>query len=297
MLGSMIYVPLLSCATCTLPRFAPIRSLMLRSTRPRMSNAPTAHSLSMSSPFVVQGASFGYHPGGWGKPPVDAAGKPLYGDVFGTYDPELKMQGMDLNVDKTQWGKMESEGEASSSEEEDDSDDEQEKEGSDMDEDNDGLETPSGIISEAPSGISSVGVGMETPNAVELRKRKAIEEAMDNNTTGQTLYKVIPQREASASDGMMGSTHVYDVNAAAPATGMASGTTSVAASEGVAISLDNPEDVGRLESNQEMLAQKLAASQSSNREDHSDMVAEHQAKSAAKRKKAADKTQSKKFKF
>ena len=24
--------------------------------------------------------------GGWGKPPVDEAGKPLYGDVFGTSD-------------------------------------------------------------------------------------------------------------------------------------------------------------------------------------------------------------------
>lgn len=28
--------------------------------------------------------SFGYHAGGWGKPPVDEKGKPLYGDVFGT---------------------------------------------------------------------------------------------------------------------------------------------------------------------------------------------------------------------
>lgn len=27
--------------------------------------------------------SFGYHAGGWGKPPVDESGKALYGDVFG----------------------------------------------------------------------------------------------------------------------------------------------------------------------------------------------------------------------
>ena len=32
----------------------------------------------------LQGCSFGYHAGGWGKPPVDENGKPLYGDVFGT---------------------------------------------------------------------------------------------------------------------------------------------------------------------------------------------------------------------
>lgn len=38
---------------------------------------------------LVPGASFGYHPGGWGKPPVDEAGRPLYGDVFGLSAPQL----------------------------------------------------------------------------------------------------------------------------------------------------------------------------------------------------------------
>jgi len=33
--------------------------------------------------FIGQGCAFGYHAGGWGKPPVDESGKPLYGDVFG----------------------------------------------------------------------------------------------------------------------------------------------------------------------------------------------------------------------
>ena len=33
---------------------------------------------------IPEGASFGYHPGGWGRPPVDEQGRPLYGDVFGT---------------------------------------------------------------------------------------------------------------------------------------------------------------------------------------------------------------------
>ena len=30
------------------------------------------------------GARYGYHPGDWGKPPVDEYGRPLYGDAFGT---------------------------------------------------------------------------------------------------------------------------------------------------------------------------------------------------------------------
>lgn len=32
---------------------------------------------------IPDGSDFGYHPGGWGKPPVDHQGQPLYGDVFG----------------------------------------------------------------------------------------------------------------------------------------------------------------------------------------------------------------------
>ena len=38
----------------------------------------------LSAP-IPPGAAFGYHPGGWGKPPVDEYGNPIYGDVFGVY--------------------------------------------------------------------------------------------------------------------------------------------------------------------------------------------------------------------
>jgi splicing factor 3B subunit 2 len=33
---------------------------------------------------IPDACAFGYHAGGWGKPPVDESGRPLYGDVFGT---------------------------------------------------------------------------------------------------------------------------------------------------------------------------------------------------------------------
>lgn len=42
---------------------------------------------------IPDGCSFGYHAGGWGKPPVDETGRPLYGDVFG-------IQGQDYQVDE-----------------------------------------------------------------------------------------------------------------------------------------------------------------------------------------------------
>jgi splicing factor 3B subunit 2 len=28
-------------------------------------------------------AAWGFHPGGWGKPPLDEYGRPLYGDIYG----------------------------------------------------------------------------------------------------------------------------------------------------------------------------------------------------------------------
>lgn len=42
---------------------------------------------------IPDGTSFGYHAGGWGKPPVDENGKPLYGDVFGTNILDLDVSG------------------------------------------------------------------------------------------------------------------------------------------------------------------------------------------------------------
>jgi len=41
---------------------------------------------------LFQACSFGYHAGGWGKPPVDENGKPLYGDVFGTKSSEFEVR-------------------------------------------------------------------------------------------------------------------------------------------------------------------------------------------------------------
>lgn len=47
----------------------------------------------LSAP-IPPGAQFGYQPGGWGKPPVDEEGNPLYGDVFG----QFKQDADDENV-------------------------------------------------------------------------------------------------------------------------------------------------------------------------------------------------------
>ncbi|XP_074023857.1 LOW QUALITY PROTEIN: splicing factor 3B subunit 2, partial [Numenius arquata] len=124
----------------------------------------------LNSP-IPEGCSFGYHAGGWGKPPVDETGKPLYGDVFGTNAAEFQTKEEEEEIDRTPWGELEPSDEESSEEEEEEESDEEKP-------DETGFITPadSGLIT--PGGFSSVPAGMETPELIELRKKK-IEEAMD----------------------------------------------------------------------------------------------------------------------
>lgn len=79
----------------------------------------------------------------------------------------------------------------------------------------DGLETPSGMAT--PSGLNSVTStvpgGLETPEFVELRKKKRQESEAPGPGPSQPrdLYQVIPERE-STSRGFMGSSTAYDIS-------------------------------------------------------------------------------------
>jgi splicing factor 3B subunit 2 len=54
---------------------------------------------------LTSSAQWGFHPGGWGKPPMDDFNRPLYGDVFGV------LQGAELGgqeqIDRSLWGEIE----------------------------------------------------------------------------------------------------------------------------------------------------------------------------------------------
>merc|ERR1712142_1290582 len=230
---------------------------------------------------IPDGASFGYHAGGWGKPPVDEMGKPLYGDVFGTQTEDLVGAKDDDDIDRTPWGELESE-----SESEDESDEEEEEE----EEDESGIVTPGDAGLVTPSGMSSVGGGIETPDMIELRKKKEIEDAMETGGETPTLYTILNEKRASAvGASMMGSAHTYDLGLNTPKK----------AGEGVEITLDPSE----LELEPAAMAAKyddtIKEREAANREDLSDMVAEHAAKK--KRKKPTDSGKSakkyKEFKF
>ena len=130
---------------------------------------------------IPDSCSFGYHAGGWGKPPVDEYGKPLYGDVFGI-DSSATSQPMNPTATSADsltqhWGAMDEEASEEESEEEDAEMDEEaggEGEGAPKADEEDmkqGLKTPGADGLATPSGISTV-TRLVTPDSnIELRKR------------------------------------------------------------------------------------------------------------------------------
>jgi len=69
----------------------------------------------------------------------------------------------------------------------------------------------SGLVT--PSGVTSVPIGVETPDMIELRKRR-IEDAMEQGgDTPAVPYAVLPEKKAGVGGAMMGSSHVYDIAA------------------------------------------------------------------------------------
>ncbi|XP_043271662.1 splicing factor 3B subunit 2 [Venturia canescens] len=258
---------------------------------------------------IPESCAFGYHAGGWGKPPVDETGRPLYGDVFGVARPPGG-DAMDEEVDRGMWGEPESE---SSGEEDEDEDGDDGGEGdAEGREDNDasGLVTPGaeGLIT--PSGITSIPAGLETPETIELRKKK-IESEMEGGDT-PALYTVLQERRTEGlGASMMGSTHVYDMTGAAggqapPSVIAARRGISGAAAEAraekdgaVELALDPSE----LDLDSEAMASRYEETMRSRqahlrREDLSDMLQDHvqRQKSKRKRQQNQDAKSSKKYK-
>lgn len=188
------------------------------------------------------------------------------------------------------------------------SSDEEEEEDDDEDDEPapaDGLQTPSGL--ETPSGFASVTStvpgGLETPDFLELRKRRDATEADDGQP--KQLYQVIPEREHRGARGLMGSDRVYDVSGVAPVAGAQLPVLGRELQEhakkrkagGVDVALDASELEGMSEE-QLRAAYAKAGTRGGTHEDLSDLAAEEN----AKRRKTADSkrkdAQSKeKFKF
>eukprot|EP00800_Vazella_pourtalesii_P002586 TRINITY_DN12502_c0_g2_i4.p1 TRINITY_DN12502_c0_g2~~TRINITY_DN12502_c0_g2_i4.p1 ORF type:complete len:354 (-),score=112.01 TRINITY_DN12502_c0_g2_i4:73-1134(-) len=181
---------------------------------------------------IPEGALFGYHLGGWGKPPVDEYGRALYGDVFGTQQQHMgEDKGDDEDIDKTLWGELESEDEST-----DESDDASEPEIAKppLPEDP-GIRTPAGFAT--PSGLTSIPRGIETPGSLELRKR-TVEDGHEGGET-PSLYTLIPEKQTSA--GTFLTTHTYDLSGSVAGHSAKAPTPAMGSEEGVELMLDPSE--------------------------------------------------------
>ncbi|GAA5869856.1 hypothetical protein JCM16303_001820 [Sporobolomyces ruberrimus] len=260
---------------------------------------------------IPEGAAWGFHPGGWGKPPLDEYGRPLYGDIYGVA-PDADGLPAGEPVEKDPWGELEPEVEESEEEEESDSD-------SDGEEPvlGDGLSTPANGMA-TPSGLDSVAStvpgGLETPDFLELRKRRettgATQDEEDEADSGpKELYQVLPEKE-SRMRGFMGSDRTYDVSALARGGGAAAGAGGSKApvlgqeergtkrkAGGVDIALDAADLEGLTENELRQRYEAAGNQRGGTHEDFSDFAA----KEVAKRRKMAESKkkdkEKEKFKF
>ncbi|UZJ57452.1 hypothetical protein CBS101457_006772 [Exobasidium rhododendri] len=183
-------------------------------------NYPQLRVMGLNAP-IPDGAQWGFHPGGWGRPPMDEMGNPLFGDVMGNAESQQAQEALRLlsePVEKERWGELEPEEEES--EEEDETDEEDGNEERDEEEIQagietplDGLRTPGGF--ETPGGMQSVAStvpgGLETPDFLELRKGARGNGGQEYGGAPKQLYHVVPERESSGGQGFLASDHGYDL--------------------------------------------------------------------------------------
>lgn len=153
---------------------------------------------------IPPGARYGYHIGGWGKPPVDEYGRPIYGDVFGEgidFGNHDKRFDLNDNEKKQLWGEIRKPGSkvtvavgVQENSEDEDTDDE-----SQANEDEGQQKKPS----QKESNVQRDSSRKEHIEKETIRPKMA--------ETG-SLYKILQQKKSSVGqNSMLGSSHVYEM--------------------------------------------------------------------------------------
>lgn len=154
---------------------------------------------------IPPGASWGFQPGQWGKPPVDeATNRPLYGGDFHNIFQTLQKPPRGEPIDKDLWGELQAPEEESEEEEEEESGDEEDEEAASGIQTSAGVETPSGMVSSVPSEFPVA----ETVSEFDLRKRRGTE--TEESTQPQSAYQVIPEHQTRVQ-GFFGGDRGYDL--------------------------------------------------------------------------------------
>lgn len=164
------------------------------------------------------GGQWGFHPGGYGKPPLDEQNRPLWGgDVFGLGEAETeKDEAQREQVDKTLWGELQPYQEEEEEEEEDEDEDEdadEEAEGKEEDMGTGlqtpygGTETPGGITSTVPTDFGGTQTMSEEFNLRKQRRGTETEEPAHPRSAGQVLHE-----RAIRAEGFFGGEKAYDLS-------------------------------------------------------------------------------------
>lgn len=242
---------------------------------------------------IPPGAQWGYHPGGWGKPPVDEYNRPLYGDVFGVaqqqqQEDEKQRQVHHEPVQRTLWAEFDPTLEVDDDDEdEEEEDEEEEAEDEQGDEEGAGEEMANDYShgGESPEGTQTPALtGTAVPEHIELRRQAEAEE----DDTGKSYYQVLPE-QARRVQGFMGSQHGYDLSAAgvnAPVLGEER-ERKRKPGEDVSVSI-NPDDLDTLSKDELASRYDDERRRAANKHwdnDLSDMVAEQAAAASRKRQK------------
>ena len=182
----------------------------------------------LSAP-LPPGAVYGTHPGGWGRPPVDAAGQPLYGDVFGL---AARGEGEGAQEHRPLWGEF------------------RPSELSAPAVVVDGLAEPIAPPPAPPppppavpgdaSVSPSLASGTATPALMELRKDVQPSEP-------PALYRVLAEKKTALTGSLLGTSHAYDLTGVAG--GGVAAAAAAAAAGGVAVALAPEEMAAGLDAN------------------------------------------------
>lgn len=143
----------------------------------------------LNSP-IPPGCQYGNHAEGWGRPPVDEQGRPLYGDVFGVYVEEKATKKLNPEEEKL-WGEI-----PENAVEEDEEEEEREAEVPVEEEKKE---------EEVPVPADVVIPGSETPAAIQLRKEAGDETPYEP----KSLYTHLEEVEVSGGEGFMPPTKKY----------------------------------------------------------------------------------------
>jgi splicing factor 3B subunit 2 len=151
---------------------------------------------------IPEGAAYGYHAGGWGKPPVDESGNPLYGNAFGTAQ-EASVAAVPEEM-RAPWGALEEDDFS------DDSESEEQLSGEEFLGGDSDLDAEDAYDGGAPSDIEGAGAPAAT---MDLRKAEPGPQG--------PLYKVLDMRKTTiGTSAAMGSEHGYVIPPAASVGGV-----------------------------------------------------------------------------